>query len=359
MSFIDNIIRADIRTLEPYHVPDSAGFLKLDAMENPYRLPEALQQELGRRLGSVALNRYPVPTYAALKAAIREKFGIPDGYDVIVGNGSDELITLIATATARKDRPAKILAPIPAFVMYAMSAGFAGMEFVGVPLKPDFSLDRQAMLEAIRVHRPSVLYLAYPNNPTGNLFDKDDIFAILEAMQDIGLVISDEAYQPFSPESMMSSLPQHPNLAVMRTVSKLGLAGIRLGYLCAHPVLLAELEKVRMPYNVNVLTEAAALFSLEHIDVFLEQAAALRSERETLSRALAALPGVTVFPSAANFLLIRLKNADTVFEKLLEKKILIKNTSKMHPLLENCLRITVGTPEENSQFLNAFTACLC
>ena len=157
---------------------------------------------------------------------------------------------------------------------------------------------------------------------------------------------------------MMPLLPQHPNLAVMRTVSKLGLAGIRLGYLCAHPALLEELEKVRMPYNVNVLTEAAALFSLEHINVFLEQAATLRSERENLARTLSALPGITVFPSAANFLLIRLKNADAVFEKLLEKKILIKNTSKMHPLLENCLRITVGTPDENSQFIKALTDCL-
>lgn len=358
MSFIDNIIRADIRTLEPYHVPESAGFLKLDAMENPYRLPETLQQELGKRLSGVALNRYPVPSYTALKAAIRETFSIPDGYDVIVGNGSDELITLIATAVARKDKPAKILAPVPTFVMYAMSAGFAGMEFVGVPLKPDFSLDMPAMLKAIRQHRPAMLYLAYPNNPTGNRFDTDDIFAIIEAMKDIGLVISDEAYQPFAQTSMMPHLAQHPNLAVMRTVSKLGLAGIRLGYLCAHPVLLEELEKVRMPYNVNVLTEAAALFALEHIHVFMEQAAALRSERENLSGALAALPGVTVFPSAANFLLIRLKNADAVFEKLLAKKILIKNTGKMHPLLENCLRITVGAPEENRQFMEAFAACL-
>lgn len=358
MSFIDNIIRPEIRMLEAYPVPDSAGFLKLDAMENPYRLPEALQQELGKRLSGVALNRYPVPAYTALKAAIRETFAIPDGYNVIVGNGSDELITLIATAVARKDRPAKILAPVPAFVMYAMSAAFAGMEFVGVPLKPDFSLDMPAMLDAIKTHRPAVLYLAYPNNPTGNLFEKDDIFALIDAMKDIGLVISDEAYQPFALTSMMPHLAQYPNLAVMRTVSKLGLAGIRLGYLSAHPVLLEELEKVRMPYNVNVLTEAAALFALEHIDVFLEQAAALRSERETLARALAALPGVTVFPSAANFLLIRLKNADAVFEKLLEKKIRIKNTGKMHPLLENSLRITVGAPEENRQFINTFTACL-
>lgn len=359
MSFIDHIIRSEIRLMDAYPVPDSVGFIKLDAMENPYRLPEALQQELGKRLGKVALNRYPVPTYTALKAAIRKTFAIPDGYDVMVGNGSDELITLIATAVARKDKPAKILASVPTFVMYAMSAAFTGMEFVGVPLKPDFSLDRQAMLDAIWEHRPAVLYLAYPNNPTGNLFDKDDIFAIIEAMKDIGLVISDEAYQPFAQTSMMPHLTQYPNLAVMRTVSKLGLAGIRLGYLCTHPVLLEELEKVRMPYNVNVLTEAAALFALEHIHVFLKQATALRSERETLARALAEQPGVTVFPSAANFLLIRLKNADAVFEKLLEKRIRIKNTGKMHPLLENSLRITVGEPEENRRFMEAFTACLC
>ncbi|WAW09064.1 histidinol-phosphate transaminase [Oxalobacter vibrioformis] len=358
MSLIENIIRPDVRALDAYHVPDSAGYLKLDAMENPYRLPENMQKKLGEHLAEVALNRYPVPSYTELKAKIRETLGIPPGYDVIVGNGSDELIVIVSTALARQDRRAKVLAPVPTFVMYALSAQFAGMEFVGIPLKADFSLDMDAMLDAIRVQRPSVLYLAYPNNPTGNLFDLEDMLALIEAMKDIGIVISDEAYQPFAQTSMMSYLPKYPNLVVMRTVSKLGLAGVRLGYMSASSELLAEFDKVRPPYNVNVLTEAAVTFALDHIDVFNRQAAALRGERETLSAALSALPGIEVLPSSANFVLVRLENADTVFEKLLAKKILIKNVGKMHILLDNCLRITVGTPEENKQFLELFSACL-
>jgi histidinol-phosphate aminotransferase len=277
---------------------------------------------------------------------------------VIVGNGSDELITIVSTALARQDRRAKVLAPVPTFVMYALSAQFAGLDFIGVPLNPDFSLDREAMLEAIRIHQPSLLYLSYPNNPTGNLFDVKDILALTEAMKDIGIVISDEAYQPFAQTSMMSYLPRYANLVVMRTVSKLGLAGVRLGYLSASAALLAEFDKVRPPYNVNVLTEAAVEFALDHIDVFNEQAAALRTARETLAKAIAALPGIHVLPSSANFFLVRLENADAVFEKLLARKVLIKNVGKMHILLDNCLRITIGTPEENRQFLELFSACL-
>ncbi|MDR0934606.1 MAG: histidinol-phosphate transaminase [Burkholderiaceae bacterium] len=358
MSLIETIIRSDVREREAYHVPESGGYLKLDAMENPWPLPEVMQQQMGDRLSHVALNRYPIPNYMELKAKIREKLGVPPGYDVIVGNGSDELIAIVSTACARQDRRAKVLAPLPAFVMYAQSAQFAGMDFVGVPLKPDFSLDMEAMREAIRVHQPSILYLAYPNNPTGNLFDTEDMLALIEAMKDTGLVISDEAYQPFAQASMMPYLPRYPNLAVMRTVSKLGLAGVRLGYMSASQELLTEFDKVRPPYNVNVLTESAVTYALDHLEVFNEQAAMLRAEREMLSAALNALPGVQALPSSANFILVRLENADAVFEKLLARKVLIKNVGKMHPLLENCLRITIGTPEENRQFLESFRACV-
>ena len=358
MSLIENVIRPDVRALDAYHVPDSVGYLKLDAMENPYLLPEDLQKQLGEHLSHVALNRYPRPSYTTLKTKIREKFGVPPGYDVVVGNGSDELIAIISIACARRDRPAKVLAPVPTFVMYALSAQFAGMEFVGVPLKPDFSLNMDAMLEAIQTHQPSILYLAYPNNPTGNLFDTKDMLTLTKAMENTGIVISDEAYQPFAQVSMMQHLPQHANLVVMRTVSKLGLAGVRLGYMSASSALLDEFEKVRPPYNVNVLTEAAVEFALDHIEVFHEQAAVLRSEREKLAATLSAMPGMEVLPSAANFLLVRLANADTIFEKMLARKVLIKNVGKMHLLLDNCLRITIGTPGENEQFLELLRACL-
>ncbi|MDP3842470.1 MAG: histidinol-phosphate transaminase [Oxalobacteraceae bacterium] len=360
MSLIDNIIRPDVRALSAYHVPDSSGFVKLDAMENPYPLPPALREELGRHLAEVALNRYPVPSYTALKTAICARFGVPAGFDVVLGNGSDELISIISIACAKPG--AKVLAPVPGFVMYAMSAQFAGLEFVGVPLKPDFTLDLDAMLDAIAEHRPSIVYLAYPNNPTGTLYDADAIEQIIRAVGESGIVVSDEAYQPFAPSSWMPRLAQFDNLVVMRTVSKLGLAGIRLGYMAASQALLDQFDKVRPPYNVNVLTEAAAQFVLRHTDVLELQAQALRDQRARLADALAALPEIMVFPSAANFLLIRVQSAhidaQNVFDKLLERKVLIKNVGKMHPLLKNCLRVTVGTPDENRQFLDALKASL-
>ena len=228
---------------------------------------------------------------------------MPAGFDVLLGNGSDELIALLSLACARHDLPArpKVLAPVPGFVMYQMAAQFAGLDFVGVPLKADFTLDRAALLAAIASHRPAITWLAYPNNPTGTLFDADDMLAIMRAVGDTGIVVVDEAYQPFAQASFMPRLPEFDNLVVLRTVSKLGLAGIRLGYLAAGGALLAELEKLRPPYNINVLTEAAAEFVLEHVAVLDEQAALLRAERARLAAALAALPGVRSVPVGGQF----------------------------------------------------------
>lgn len=358
-SLIDRIIRDDVRAMGAYHVPDSHGLVKLDAMENPYRLPPALREELGKRLSEVALNRYPVPTSEALRAKLKSVMQVPAGMEVLLGNGSDELISIIAMAAAKPG--AKVLAPVPGFVMYAMSAQFAGLEFVGVPLREDFSLDRARMLRKMAEEQPAIIYLAYPNNPTGNLFDAEDMEVIVRAANgDVcnSLVVVDEAYQPFAQDSWMPRLADFDNLLVMRTVSKLGLAGIRLGYMAGAPAWIEQFDKVRPPYNINVLTEATALFALEHVDVLDEQAAQLREQRSALAAQLAAQPGVTVFPSDANFLLIRVPNAAQTFERLVSRKVLIKNVSKMHALLANCLRVTVSTPEENAQFLEAFVASL-
>ena len=361
MSFLDqlisNTVRPDVRAIGSYQVADASGYIKLDAMENPYRLPQHLRDELGVRLAGAVLNRYP-PSYASLKAAICAKLGVPAGFDVMLGNGSDELISILAMACAHQERRAVVLAPVPAFVMYGRSAQFAGMDFVGVPLQADFSLDMDAMLAAIAEHRPALVFLAYPNNPTGNLFAGADIERIIAALGDTGIAVVDEAYEPFAQQSFMGRLPEFDNLVVMRTVSKLGLAGIRLGYMSAAPALLEQFEKVRPPYNLNVLTQAVAEFALEHLDVLNAQAALLNGARDELAAQLAALPGVTVFPSKANFLLIRVADSDDVCAKLLARKVLIKNMSKMHAALVNCLRISVSTPEENSIFFDAFKASL-
>ncbi|PMS20787.1 histidinol-phosphate transaminase [Trinickia dabaoshanensis] len=351
----EDIIRADVLSMTTYAVADATGFVKLDAMENPFPLPAPLAAQLGEVLAAVALNRYPEPRPAALIEKLKAVMGVPAGADVLLGNGSDELISMIAVACAKPG--AKLLAPVPGFVMYQMSAKFAHLEFVGVPHRADLTLDTDAMVAAIAEHKPAIVYLAYPNNPTGTLYPDADIERVIEQAKG-SLVVIDEAYQPFAQKSWIGRVLQYENVVVMRTVSKLGLAGIRLGYLVGAPAWLTEFDKVRPPYNVNVLTQAAAEFMLEHVDVLEGQAAELRAERAKLAAALAALSGASVFPSAANFLLVRVPDSDAAFNALLNAKVLVKNVGKMHPLLTNCLRLTVGAPNENAQMLAALEQAL-
>ncbi|MBW6492964.1 MAG: histidinol-phosphate transaminase [Burkholderiaceae bacterium] len=346
------VIRPEVLAMRAYQVADSRGLVKLDAMENPYRLPPELRQALGERLAEVAINRYPVPSYAELRSAIRASFRVPDGYDVVIGNGSDELIAMLTLVTARPG--AVVLSPWPSFVMYEMGARLSGSRFVGVPLRADFTLDTEAMLAAIGSERPALTFIAYPNNPTGNCYETGAIEAIIAAAP--GLVVVDEAYQPFALDTWMHRLPEFPNLAVLRTVSKLGMAGLRIGYLSAAAPWLAELEKVRPPYNVGSLNEAGAIFALEHLAVFEAQAAELRAGRTTLARELAAIPGVEVFPSRANFLLIRVADGPATAAGLRKRGVLIRDVGKMHPLLGNCLRLTVSYPQENAALLAALRA---
>jgi histidinol-phosphate aminotransferase len=351
-------IRQDVQGMHAYAVQPSAGLIKLDAMENPFSLPPELQAELGRRLGAVAINRYPGARIDDLKVALAGHIGLPDGCALMLGNGSDELISLLALAC---DVPgAKILAPLPGFVMYAMSAQLQGLGFVGVPLTADFELDGPAMLAAIHAHCPAITYLAYPNNPTANLFDDAVIAQIIDTVgEQGGLVVFDEAYQPFASRSWMPRLGERDHVLVMRTLSKFGLAGIRLGYLAGPAALVAELDKVRPPYNVSVLNAEAALFALEHADEYARQAALLRAERARLLAALPALPGVQrVWPSEANMILLRVADAAAAFQGMKRQGVLVKNVSALHPLLANCLRLTVGTAAENDRMIEALAAAV-
>ena len=350
-------IRQDVQSMHGYAIQPSAGYVKLDAMENPHRLPEALQAELGRRLGALALNRYPGTRTDELRAVLARHAHMPEGCALMLGNGSDELISLLAMAC---DVPgAVVLAPVPGFVMYEMSAKLQGLRFVGVPLTADFELDEAAMLAAVREHKPALTYLAYPNNPTANLWDDGAIERIVEAVREHGgLVVMDEAYQPFASRSYLDRLPRHDHVLLMRTLSKFGLAGVRLGYLIGPAALIAEVDKVRPPYNVSVLNCEAALFALEHEDEFARQAAVLRAERARLVAALRAMPGATPYPSEANMVLVRLPDAKAAFEGLKARGVLVKNVSSLHPLLANCLRLTVGLPEENDQMIAALKGIL-
>lgn len=282
---------------------------------------------------------------------------MPEGCAITLGNGSDELITMLSLACAVPG--ATVMAPLPGFVMYALSAALQGLRFVGVPLTADFELDEAAMLAAIETERPALLYLAYPNNPTANLWDAGVVERLIQAMGRVnGLVVMDEAYQPFAERDAMPWLRAYPHVLVMRTMSKFGLAGVRIGYLIGREPLIAEIDKLRPPFNVSVLNAEAGLFALEHVDEYQRQAAAIRSERERVFAALQKLPGVHPWPSQANMLLARVPDAARAFAGMKARRVLVKNVSALHPLLANCLRLTIGTPDENTLMLEALTASL-
>ncbi|WP_096667120.1 histidinol-phosphate transaminase [Polaromonas sp. AET17H-212] len=351
---LKKLIRQDVQSMHAYAIQDSAGLIKLDAMENPHRLPPALQAQLGQRLGALALNRYPDGRVNDLRQALAGYAQMPEGFDLMLGNGSDELISLLAMAC---DVPgASILAPLPGFVMYAMSAQLQGLKFIGVPLTADFELDEAAMLAAIAEHQPSIIYIAYPNNPTANLWDDAVIEKVIAAAP--GLVVIDEAYQPFSSKSYIDRIGRHSHVLLMCTLSKFGLAGVRIGYMMGPKALIAEIDKVRPPYNISVLNYECALFALEHADVFAAQAQEIRVQRAILFEALQALPGLKPWKSDANMILVRVPDAQKTFEGMRSRGVLVKNVSKMHVLLANCLRLTVGTADENAQMLAALKESL-
>lgn len=351
------VIRRDIQSMHAYAVQPSTGLVKLDTMENPYRLPPPLQQALGERLGRVALNRYPAERSDDLRAALARHAGMPAHCALTLGNGSDELITMLAMAC---DVPgAVVMAPVPGFVMYALSAALQGISFEGVPLTAEFELDEAALLAAIDRHRPTLLYLAYPNNPTANLWDDAVIDRAIDAMAAVrGLVVIDEAYQPFAARDSMARLERHPHVLLMRTMSKFGLAGVRIGYLMGRRALVGEIDKLRPPFNVSVLNAEAALFALEHADEYRAQAAAIRAERERVYAELQRTPGVRPYPSQANMILARVPDAGAAFAGMKQRGVLVKNVSALHPLLADCLRLTIGTPAENAQMLDALRASL-
>jgi histidinol-phosphate aminotransferase len=353
------LLRQEVLDLHAYHVPVSSGYIKLDAMENPYSVPPELCDEIAATVAAAAINRYPDPGATSLKEKIREVTGLPKAMEVLLGNGSDELIQLLAMAV---NKPGAVLLSVePSFVMYRMIATFTGMRYVGIPLltdagPADFSLDMPATLAAIKREQPALTFLAYPNNPTGNLFSADAVEQIIEASP--GLVIVDEAYYAFASDSFIPHLARYPNLLVMRTFSKLGMAGLRLGFLAGSAAWLGQLEKLRLPYNVGVLPQLVAEKLLLHHEVLLQQAEQIKRDRTKVYQQLVDIAAVKVYPSEANFLLFRVANATAVFNGMKQRGVLIKNLDGGHPMLKDCLRVTIGTPEENERFMLALQESL-
>jgi len=353
---VEDLIRKEIQAINAYHVPDPGDMIKLDAMENPYHMPEALKDEWLDLIKHAEINRYPDPSAAKLCAVLESYMGVPEKLSstnnkIILGNGSDELIQILAMAVAKSG--SKVMAPEPGFVMYNMIATFVGMDYIGVPLKADFSLDMPAMLSAIKLHQPALIFLAYPNNPTGNLFSDDDIVEIIKASK--GLVVVDEAYHPFACESFMPRVGEFDNLLVMRTVSKMGLAGLRLGLLAGAEKWINEFDKIRLPYNINILTQLSAEFAIKHADIFEAQAKIIREQREWLFNELTEFSQFEVYPSRANFILLKVLEGDAtkIFEGLKQRGVLIKNSHSAGGVLTQCLRVTVGKPEENAALIDA------
>ena len=363
-------IRPAIKKINAYHVPDADGLIKLDAMENPYQLPDALQAKLQVRLASAALNRYPDPSAKKLRDKLQRVMEVPDDRSIVLGNGSDELIQMLAMAVAGRgtgcagegedEGQSKVclMSFEPGFVMYKMIADFVDIKYVGVPLQKDFSLDMDSTRRAIKKHQPAIIFVAYPSNPSANCYNEKEIEEIISSAP--GMVVLDEAYHPFAQKSFMNRLSEFENLLVMRTVSKMGLAGLRLGLLCGHPEIIAEIDKIRLPYNINVLTQVAAEFVLDNVVVLDEQAKKIRDERAILLETMNAVFGLEVFPSEANFILFRVlnKDANKVFESIKSSGVLIKNMRADEGLLENCLRVTVGAPDENKAFVDALLSAM-
>lgn len=353
-SRVEKLIREEVRELSAYHVPVAEGFVKLDAMENPYEWSDELKQEWLSLLNKSNVNRYPDASASRVKTQLRRVMHIKDEYDILLGNGSDEIIQLLALAVAKPG--CTILAPEPCFVMYRMIASFTQMNYVGVALDKNFDLDVDTMLVAIKKYNPALIFIAQPNNPTGNLFDEKKIEAIIKASA--GLVILDEAYTAFTDADFLPWLSRFDNVLIMRTLSKLGLAGLRLGLLVGSPEWINEIEKIRLPYNINTLTQVTAEFALMHYDVFLKQTEQLRQDRTILHQQLTYIKSLTVWASEANFLLVRASvgKAKKIHSQLKEEhQILVKCLDGTHPLLQDCLRLTVGTPVENNQLVQALS----
>lgn len=350
MSDAKHWIKPEIQALKAYSVADAAGMIKLDAMESPYTWPASLLQEWLMVLTRAELNRYPDPHAVKLKNQIRETIGIAEKYDILLGNGSDEIIQLLILSVQGAQR--SVLAPAPSFVMYELVAKMASMNFIGVDLLPSLQLNMPAMLQEIKTHQPALIFLAHPNNPTGQIYPEADLRAILQSAE--GLVVIDEAYAPFTSVNALPLLDEFNNLVVLRTFSKMGLAGLRLGYLVGRTEWLNEFEKLRLPYNINTLTQLSVEFALQNYAAFIDQTKKMCAQREYLTEQLRGLNGFQVWSSEANFILVKSlqESATEIFQRLKQKNICVKNCQGAHPLLDNCLRFSVGTESENKALLS-------
>lgn len=350
-----HLVREALLGLAAYHTPPEPPPIKLDANESPWPLPDDARALLAAKLADVEVHRYPDLSARELKRLLAARLGArPD--ELVLGVGSDEVIGILMAALAEPREAtmrASVIVPTPSFVMVPLTARVHGLDPIEVPLASDWSLDRSAMLEAIATHRPSLVYLASPNNPTANALSDDEVRAMIDAAPE-SLVLIDEAYGPFADRTRIGWSERHANVAVLGTLSKIGLAGLRVGWARMHPELAAHVEKARPPYNLNTYAQVAACTILESLPHVIDEAIArIVSERARLADALSRLPGVRVWPSQANFLLVESDDAVAIHASLLAAGIGVRRFASI-PRLARHLRITVGTPQENDALIAAF-----
>ncbi|MCX7987975.1 MAG: histidinol-phosphate transaminase [Thermodesulfovibrio sp.] len=338
---LQSIIRENIKKLTPYQVKEFPCKIKLDANESPF--PVKLSQIVNEI--DISLNRYPDPDALELKKAISRRFKINTN-NIMIGNGSDELIYYLILTFG-----GPVLYPVPTFSMYGIIAQSVGVKKIESKLDKNFDINEKEFIDLIKKKKPSLIFLSSPNNPTGNTFSADKILKIIEiAIKKSSIVVIDEAYHPFcSEKGFLPFLKDFDNLLILRTLSKIGLAGLRVGYLIGTDKILNEVGKVRLPYNVDALTQYIATHAINNfyskIKKFIRE---IIKEREIMHKELSQIKGIRVYPSEANFILFKAKNSKEIHEKLIKAGILVRDISSV---VKDSLRVTIGTKEENTEFI--------
>ncbi len=340
---LNKFIKPQIKKIKAYSVEDFPCRIKLDANESPYSF--RINQNALKQLQT---NRYPDPEAKELRRLLAKQWKVR-AENILHGNGSDELIYYIIT-TFR----GPVLFPYPTFSMYDIISRAAGEKVISVPLNRDFDLDLDSILKSIKTQKPGIIFLSSPNNPTGNSFSRDKILKTIKSSK--GIVIVDEAYQPFSKsKSLIPEISGHKNLIILRSLSKIGLAALRLGFMIANNEIIKEVSKVRLPFNISSTSQALAIDIMTNTKILKKRLEIIKSEKDRLYRELLKIDGITPYPSEANFILIRVKNAKKVFKSLIKDGILIRDISNT---LNNCIRVTVGKPGENRMFLKSLRSCV-
>ena len=347
MTFIEQWLRSDIKNIDAYHVPVSKDMIKLDAMESPFGVPEDLKVEFLKCIEQSEVNRYPEADPSSLKDTLRSLMDIPDEFGILLGNGSDELIQLLALACSKDDL---IMSFEPSFVMYELVSKYVNLEYFGAQLDSNFDINLNDALLIIEREKPKIIFIAYPNNPTGNCFDYDAIIEIIKSTN--SMVILDEAYYAYSDKSFLSEISNFPNLLVLRTISKIGFAGLRLGLLIGDQETIAQLNKLRLPYNINALTQTSANFLLQDKQRIINNAQIIIEERRRLAHELSLFSKFKVYPSQTNFILVHSEDAHSLHTALKENGILIKGFPKGSKL-SDFIRISVSEPVENNILIDA------